>query len=119
MVCEVIGGCGVDVVVEIVGVFMFEQLMEVVVMYGFVGIVGFMGGCEVLLFLVQVIFKWVWLQGILVVLLEEYECMVSVLEVIWLILVIDVVYGFGELCVVFEYFVVGWYFGKIGIDFMR
>ena len=116
---EATGGRGVDAVVETVGASTFEQSMEAVAMHGFVGIVGFMGGREAPLPLVQAILKRVRLQGISVASLEEHERMVSALEAIRLTPVIDAVYGFGELRAAFEHLAAGRHFGKIGIDFTR
>lgn len=116
---EATGGRGVDAVVETVGASTFEQSMEAVAMHGFVGIVGFLGGREAPLPLVQAILKRVRLQGISVASLEEHERMVSALEAIRLTPVIDAVYGFGELRAAFEHLAAGRHFGKIGIDFTR
>jgi NADPH:quinone reductase-like Zn-dependent oxidoreductase len=106
-------------VVETVGASTFEQSMDAVAMHGFVGIVGFMGGRQAPLPLVQAILKRVRLQGISVASLEEHERMVAALEAIRLKPVLDAVYGFGELREAFEHLAAGRHFGKIGIDFAK
>lgn len=116
---EATGGRGVDAVIETVGASTFEQSMEAVAMHGFVGIVGFMGGTQAPLPVVQAILKRVHLQGISVASLEEHERMVPALEAIGLRPVLDAVYGFGELRQAFEHLATGSHFGKIGINFAK
>lgn len=119
LVKEAADGRGADAVIETVGASTFRQSVEATAMHGFIGIVGFMGGREASLPLVDAILKRIHLQGISVASLEDHEKMVHALEAIQLQPVLDAVYGFGELRAAFEHLAGGKHFGKIGIDFAK
>ncbi|GLQ92336.1 zinc-dependent alcohol dehydrogenase family protein [Dyella acidisoli] len=110
---------GVDAVIETAGASTFPQSLEAVRMHGFVGVVGFLGGNDAQVSLLQVILKRVHVQGISVASLEQHERMVAALEATQLQPVLDKVYGFEELPAAFEHMLAGKHFGKIGIDFAR
>ena len=119
LVRDATGGTGADVVIETVGASTFRQSVEATAMHGFIGIVGFMGGREASVPLVEAILKRIHLQGISVASLEAHEKMVRAIEAIRLEPILDAVYGFGELKQAFEHLASGKHFGKIGIDFAK
>ena len=116
---EATGGIGVDAVIETAGASTFAQSLEAVRMHGFVGVVGFLGGNDAQVSLLQIILKRVQVQGISVASLEQHERMVAALEATQLQPVLDQVYGFDELPAAFEHMLAGRHFGKIGIDFAK
>lgn len=117
VVREATGGIGVDAVVETVGAATLAQSLEAVRMHGFIGLVGFMGGSEAALPLIQAILKRVRIQGLSVAPLEAHERMVTAIEASGLEPVIDHVYGFGQLREAFDHLASGRHFGKLAIDF--
>lgn len=116
-VCEFIGGCGVDYVIEVGGLVMLLQLIEVVCIGGYILLIGVFIGCGGEIFIVVLMVKQVCLQGIIVGSCIYQQEMIVVIDVGGLWLVIDFCFVLDDIVDVFWCQVLGQYFGKIVLEF--
>lgn len=112
---DMVGGEGVDHVVEVGGAGTLEQSLRAVRTGGTISMIGVLAGSDPTIPLGQIVTRHIRLQGITVGNRDDFEAMAGAISRHKLRPVIDRVFGFDELRDALDYMATGQHFGKICI----
>jgi NADPH:quinone reductase-like Zn-dependent oxidoreductase len=112
---DIVGGEGVDHVVEVGGAGTLEQSLRAVRTGGALSMIGVLAGSDPTIPLGQIVTRHIRLQGITVGNRDDFEAMAAAISLSKVHPVIDRVFDFGELRNALDYMATGQHFGKICI----